>query len=223
MSAITHVRQNTSVLAAAEKRALIWMAHRLPRWMNSDHLSALGLAAMAGAGVSFWLAAAHPLLGASLVVVCLALNWFGDSLDGTVARVRDQQRPRYGYYLDHVIDLTGTALLFGGLSASGYMSPVVAVLVVAAYYLVSAETFLVTHSRGVFKMAFVGVGPTELRILLAAGAVALIEHAWVTPFGIAPVRLWDLGGVIGAGGMTGAFLISSFRNARVLYVEETRR
>jgi archaetidylinositol phosphate synthase len=223
MSAITHVRHNTSMLAAAEKRALIWMAQRLPRWINSDHLSALGLAAMAGAGVSFWLAATNPLLGASLVVVCLLLNWFGDSLDGTVARVRDQQRPRYGYYLDHVIDLTGTALLFGGLSASGYMSPLIAVLVVAAYYLVSAETFLATHSRGVFKMAFIGVGPTELRILLAAGALALVDNAWVAPFGVVPVRLWDLGGVIGALGMIGAFVISSARNARVLYLEETRR
>jgi phosphatidylglycerophosphate synthase len=223
MATATHVRQHDSILAAAEKRALIWMARRLPRWINSDHLSALGLAAMAGAGLSFWLAAANPLLGASLVVVFLLLNWFGDSLDGTVARVRDQQRPRYGYYLDHVIDLTGTALLFAGLSASGYMSPLIAVLVVAAYYLVSAETFLATHSRGVFKMAFIGVGPTELRILLAAGALALVDNAWVTPFGIPPVRLWDLGGVLGAAGMVGAFVISSARNARVLYLEETRR
>ena len=221
MSGISHVRQNTSVLAAAEKRALIWMAERLPRAINSDHLSALGLAAMAGAGVSFWLAATSPVLGATLVVLFLALNWFGDSLDGTVARVRNRQRPRYGYYLDHVIDLTGTALLFGGLSASGYMSPLVAVLVVAAYYLVSAETFLATHSRGVFKMAFIGVGPTELRILLAAGALALVEHAWITPFGIAPMRLWDLGGIIGAAGMIGAFVVSSARNTRVLYLEET--
>jgi phosphatidylglycerophosphate synthase len=222
-TAATHVRQHNSILAAAEKRALIWMAERLPRWINSDHLSALGVTAMAGAGLSFWIAASNPMLGASLVVVCLLINWFGDSLDGTVARVRNQQRPRYGYYLDHVLDLTGTALLFGGLSASGYMSPVVAVLVVAAYYLVSAETFLATHSRGVFKMAFIGVGPTELRILLAAGALALIDNAWVTPFGIPPVRLWDLGGVIGALGMIGAFAVSSARNAHVLYLEETRR
>lgn len=222
MSAATHVRQNGSVLAAAEKRALIWMARRLPRWIHSDHLSGLGLASMAGAGLSFWLASLNPPLGASLVVVCLALNWFGDSLDGTVARVRDQQRPRYGYYLDHVIDLTGTALLFGGLAASGYMSPAIAMLVVAAYYLVSAETFLATHSRGVFTMAFIGVGPTELRILLAAGALALIDHAWVTPFGMPPVRLWDVGGILGAAGMIVAFVVSAARNSRTLYLEETR-
>ena len=122
MSTATHVRQHNSILAAAEKRALIWMATRLPRWVNSDHLSALGLASMAGAGAAFVLAASDPVAGASLVVLCLLLNWFGDSLDGTLARVRDQQRPRYGYYVDHVIDLAGTAMLFAGLAASGYMS-----------------------------------------------------------------------------------------------------
>ena len=222
MSAVTHVRQNTSVLAAAEKRALIWMAQRLPRWINSDHLSALSLLSMAGAGLAFWLAASDPIAGASLVVLCLLLNWFGDSLDGTVARVRDQQRPRYGYYVDHVIDLAGTAMLFAGLAASGYMTPAIAVLVVAAYYLVSAETFLATHSRGLFKMAFLGVGPTELRVVLAAGALALINMPMVAPFGIEPVRLWDLGGVIGSAGMIGAFIFSSVRNGKALYAEETR-
>ena len=218
----THVRQHNSVLAAAEKRVLIWIARRLPAWINSDHLTALGLTAMAGAGVSFWVAESDPVAGAILVVLCLLLNWFGDSLDGTVARVRDQQRPRYGYYVDHVIDLAGTAMLFAGLAASGYMSPAIAVLVVEAYYLVSAETFLATHSRGVFKMAFLGVGPTELRVLLAAGALALINTPMVTPFGIEPVRLWDLGGVIGSAGMAAAFIASSMRNGRALYAEETR-
>lgn len=219
----THVRQHNSVLAAAEKRALLWLARRLPRWIHSDHLSALGLAAMAGAGAAFWLAGSDPVAGAALVVLCLLLNWFGDSLDGTVARVRGQERPRYGYYLDHVIDLAGTALLFAGLAASGYMSPVMAVLVAAAYFLVSAETYLATHARGVFTMAFLGVGPTELRILLAAGAVAVIATPVVSPFGLGPIKLWDLGGAIGAAGMVGAFIVTSSRNARALFLEETRR
>jgi archaetidylinositol phosphate synthase len=221
MSATTHVRQHNSLLAASEKRLLIWIAERLPRWINSDHLSALGLAAMAGAGVSFVVAGADPVAGASLVVLCLLLNWFGDSLDGTVARVRDQQRPRYGYYVDHVIDLAGTGLLFTGLALSGYMSPMIATLVVAAFFLVSAETYLATQVRGVFKMAFMGVGPTELRVLLAAGALALINMPTVNVLG-SQVRLWDIGGVIGAIGMIGAFVISSVQNVRALYVEETR-
>jgi archaetidylinositol phosphate synthase len=218
----SHVRQHNSVLAAAEKRALIWIASRLPRWINSDHLSALGLAAMAGAGGAFMLAQSDPVAGASLVVLCLLLNWFGDSLDGTVARVRDQQRPRYGYYVDHVIDLAGTAMLFGGLAASGFMSPSIAALVVAAFFLVSAETYLATHARGVFTMSFLGFGPTELRILLAAGAIALIRTPLVSPLGFGPFLLWDLGGVIGAIGMVITFIVASSRNTRALYLEETR-
>ena len=118
MSATTHIRQHNSMLATAEKRLLVWIASRLPRWINSDHLSAVGLAAMAGAGASFYVAHVSPVAGASLVVLCLLLNWFGDSLDGTLARVRNQQRPRYGYYVDHVIDLIGTAVFFAGLAAS---------------------------------------------------------------------------------------------------------
>src|SRR6478609_7132991 len=218
MSATTHIRQYNSLLADAEKRALVWMASRLPRWINSDHLSILGLAAMAGAGLSFWVAQADPVVGASLVVLCLVLNWFGDSLDGTLARVRDQQRPRYGYYVDHVIDLAGTALLFAGLAASGYMSPAIATLVVAAFFLVSAETYLATHARGVFKMAVGGIGPTELRILLAAGAIALIHRPTVNVFGLGSALLWDVGGVIGAIGMAMTFVISSAQNVRALYV-----
>jgi phosphatidylglycerophosphate synthase len=185
-------------------------------------LSGLGLAAMAGAGASFSVAQADPVAGASLVVLCLLLNWFGDSLDGTVARVRGKQRPRYGYYVDHVIDLAGTAMLFAGLAVSGFMSPLIATLVVAAFFLVSAETYLATHARGVFKMAFVGVGPTELRILMAAGAVALINTPMVNVAGVGPVLLWDLGGVIGAIGMAGTFLITAMQNVRALYLEETR-
>jgi len=222
MPATNHVRQHNSILSAAEKRLLVWIASRLPRWINSDHLSALGLAAMAGAGLSFYMAQVDPVAGASLVVLCLFLNWFGDSLDGTVARVRNQQRPRYGYYVDHVIDLAGTALLFAGLAASGYMSPLIATLVVAAFFLVSAETYLATHARGVFKMAFIGVGPTELRILMAAGAIALINAPTVDPLGLGPVLLWDLGGVVGAIGMAGTFVITSMQNVRALYLEETR-
>jgi archaetidylinositol phosphate synthase len=218
-----HVRLHTSLLAASEKRLLIWIAERLPRSIHSDHLSTLGLVAMAGAGAAFWLTGSDPVVGAGLVVLCLALNWFGDSLDGTVARVRNQQRPRYGYYVDHVIDLTGTALLFAGLAASGHMNPTVAALVVAAFFLVSAEAYLATHTRGIFKMAFMGVGPTELRLLLAAGAFALITSPVVKPFGLFEMRLFDLGGILGSAGMVVTFIVTSVVNTRALYLEETKR
>ena len=117
-----HQRQHGSLTAAAEKRLLVWIAERLPKRINSDHLSLLGLVSMLAAGLFFWGASWNPflLLG---VVAALASNWFGDSLDGTVARVRNQQRPRYGFYVDHVLDVAGSLFLFGGMAASAYMSP----------------------------------------------------------------------------------------------------
>jgi phosphatidylglycerophosphate synthase len=223
MLVTTHVRNHRSLLAAQEKRLLIWIAERLPSWVNSDHLSALGLLSMVGAGLAFAYARWNPSAGLPLVVVFLALNWFGDSLDGTVARVRNQQRPRYGFYVDHVIDLAGTACLFAGLATSGFMSPLVAALVVAGFFLVSAESFLATHARGIFNMSFAGVGPTELRLLLAAGALALLNGPFVAVPVVGKLRLFDFGGVIGAIGMVAAFIATSSINVRALYLEETRR
>ncbi len=214
-----HTRDNSSVSARLETQLLIWIAQRLPRAINSDHLSTLGLASMALAGLSFAAFRLTPWAAAG-VGVALVLNWFGDSLDGTVARVRDQQRPRYGFYVDHVIDLAGTTMLLAGLGCSGLMHPLVAAAVLAAYLLVSSESFLATHAVGVFRMSFVGVGPTELRLLLIAGALRAAQSAWVEPFGYAPIRLFDLAGVAGIVGLLLAFVVSSVRNTRVLYVAE---
>jgi phosphatidylglycerophosphate synthase len=215
-AAPTRVQEN--VLAAAERRALIWLAHRMPASINSDHLTLLALAAMAGAGLSYWLASVTPL-GLLLVVVCLALNWFGDSLDGTLARVRNRQRPRYGYYVDHVVDAVGAVFLFGGLALSGHMSPWVAAVLLLAYFLVCLEVYLAAHSVGRFQMSFLQMGPTELRLLLAAGNLTLFFNPTASAFGGA-IGLFDLGGLVGAAGLFAAFLYSAVRNTRQLYREE---
>jgi len=214
-----HVREHTSVLAAAERRLLIWIAHRLPAWLNSDHLTALGAVAMVGTAAAF-AAAAIDVRWLALVPGALAVNWFGDSLDGTVARVRRQQRPRYGYYLDHVVDIANTAVLFGGLALSGLCNPWIAVALLVGYLLLAGESFLATHALGVFRISFAGVGPTELRILLSAGALAAMSHPLVRPFGLGPFQLFDVGGAIGAIGMGVVFLLSSARNTRALYLAE---
>ena len=218
-SAAQHVRQHGSVLAAMEKRALIWLAHRLPAWVNSDHLSALGLVSMAGAALSF-AAFNYTAWAAAGVVVFLAANWFGDSLDGTVARVRGHQRPRYGFYVDHVIDLAGSAFLLGGLALSGLMSPMLAVGLLAAYLLVSAETYLATHAAGIFRMSFIGFGPTELRILLAVGALKAAQASSVEIGWLGVVRLFDLGAVVAIAGLAIAFVVASLRNTVALYRAE---
>lgn len=209
------VRQHDSVLAASEKRLLIWMAGRLPDWVNSDHLTFTGAAAMLGIGVCFWAGG-----GALWVVIpLLVLNWFGDSLDGTLARVRRQERPRYGYYVDHVLDAVGFACLFGGLILGGHMSVSLGLGFLATYYLLVAEISMATHARGTFKMAFMKVGPTELRILLAAGTiqsmrsgvVSIAGHQWL---------LFDVGGAVAIAGLLTAFVVAAVRNGIALYGEE---
>jgi phosphatidylglycerophosphate synthase len=198
---------------------LIWIAHRLPAWTNSDHLTLLALVAMAGAGAAFWAARSWPP-ALVLVVVSLAVNWFGDSLDGTLARVRKHERPRYGFYVDHVLDIAGAGLLFGGMALSGFMSPVVGLGVLAAYLLVSAEVFLATAVQGKFRMSFLSVGPTELRILLSIGALSLFWYPIVGPFGLGPFRLFDVGGVVAILGMFAAFATSAIRTTIALYRAE---
>jgi phosphatidylglycerophosphate synthase len=211
-------RIHGSILATAEKRLLIWLAQRLPPRVGSDHLTALGAVALLVAGLCYTVGRAHPaaLVG---VVVLLAVNWFGDSLDGTVARVRRQERPRYGFYVDHVLDALGILFLMGGLIAGGYMSMAVGAGFLIAYYLLTIEIALATHSLGTFRLSYWKVGPTELRILLAVGTLLLLRGDSVV---IAGSRwlLFDVGGIVAIAGLLVTFLSSAIANARELYRRE---
>ena len=214
-----HVRQHGSLLAAVEKRALVWIAQRLPRWVNSDHLTLLGFAAMLMAGIAYWIASSNRL-ALWVVLIALAVNWFGDRLDGTVARVRHQQRPRYGFYVDHVLDLVGTCFLVGGLALSGYMSPLLALALLVAYLMAAAEEFLSTHVQSVFHLSFLRIGPTELRIILAIGTVYLLHEPWVHWGASGVFRLFDVGGIIAIAGLVLKVVVSAVRNTRALYRAE---
>ncbi len=215
-----HTRENRSFLAEPERRLLTAIARRMPAAINSDHLTLLGLVSMPIAGAAFALIPRTPW-AATTFVAALAANWFGDSLDGTLARVRNRQRPRYGYYVDHVVDLVGTASLIAGIAASGAMHPSLAILLFSAYVLVAAESFLATHALGVFRISFGGFGPTELRIVLAIGAVAIADSPWVDVVG-RRLLLFDVGGIAAIIGLVGAFVLSALRNSRALYFAETR-
>lgn len=208
-------RVHQALTADIEKRILVWMAARLPRWMNSDHLTFAGAAAMLGVGACFWLGGG----ALAFVMPLLALNWFGDSLDGTLARVRDRQRPRYGYYVDHVLDAAGFGALVGGLLLGGHMHAAAGLGLLASYYLLLTEIALATYARGVFRLSFFKVGPTELRILLAAGtiqlmrsdAVSIAGHRWL---------LFDVGGAVGIAGFLLTFAVAAVGNGLALYREE---
>jgi phosphatidylglycerophosphate synthase len=174
---------------------------------------------MAGAGAAFWASRYWPpALG--LVVVALGLNWFGDSLDGTLARVRRHERPRYGFYVDHVLDVGGISLLVGGMALSGFITPIVGMTLLVAYLLVSAEAFLATSVNGQFRMSFLSVGPTELRILLAIGTLLLLTRPIVNPFGFGPFLLFDIGAVVAVAGLVVALVTSAIRTTVELYRAE---
>jgi archaetidylinositol phosphate synthase len=215
---IAAARVQQSFVASAEKLILIWMAERTPAWINSDHLTVLGFVAQCSAGVCYALARWHPqalLWG----VVCLALNWFGDSLDGTLARARNCQRPRYGFYVDHIADSVASLFLMGGLAFSGYIRPAIAVSLLIAFLMISIESYLATYTVGKFHLSHWKFGPTELRILLAAGNVAVFRDPAVTVFGT-HWRLFDFGGAMGILGMGLMFVGASVRHVRQLYKEE---
>src|SRR5689334_9941630 len=146
-------RAQFSFLAPVEKRCLIWLANRAPAWIHSDHLTALGLLALVAAGLCYWYSRSNPA-ALLLVIVCLAVNWAGDSLDGTLARVRNKQRPRYGFYVDHILDALGMSALMAGLALSGYLSLLIAGAFLIAYLLLSIEIYLATYTIGTFHLSY---------------------------------------------------------------------
>jgi len=212
------LRVQESWVAAAEKRSLLWLAARTPDRIGPDHLTALGLAAQIAAGACYALApwSRYALLG---VIACLALNWLGDSLDGTLARVRQRLRPRYGFYVDHMVDSFGALALMGGLALSGCMHPWIAIGLLIAFLMLSIQSYLATHALGEFRISFWRFGPTELRILLAVGNLALFWKPNAHLFGT-HYRLFDVGGAIGLAAMALMSIIFTLQNTIRLYREE---
>jgi archaetidylinositol phosphate synthase len=213
------VRIQESLLAGMEKRTLIWIAGRLPSAINSDHLTVLGISSMIAAALAYWMAADNPIF-LWVVNICLVLNWFGDSLDGTVARVRNRQRPRYGYYVDHVVDVIAISVLMAGMTFGGQIRPAIAAVFLVGYLLLSSEVFLATHALNKFQISFFKFGPTELRLLLITGNLFVYymnpQIAW---FG-GNWQLFDVGFAIGAIGVLAIFAITAIRHTVQLYNEE---
>lgn len=207
-------RRQESLLAPAERRVLVWMARRLPAWVTPDMLTALGLAALAGAGACYAASLRWPaaLFAASVFVVA---NWFGDSLDGTLARVRERQRPRYGFYVDHVVDAVGALFVLSGLAVSGYATPLLAAGVLVAFLLLSIEAYLAAYTLGTFRLSHAWFGPTELRLLLIVGNAVAYAKPRVTLAG-ATMPFFDAGFAIAVVAMLAVFAVSSIRNARAL-------
>ena len=211
-------RINQSLTASIEKRALLWMAERAPQWLSSDQLTLLGLGAQVAAGIFYALSRTnrYALL---LVVLCIALNWLGDSMDGTLARVRRQQRPRYGFYVDHMVDIFGSIALMVGLGCSGLLHWPTAIAMLIAFLLLSSESYLATYTLSCFELSQGIFGPTEIRILLITGNLALLRNPYANLFGY-KILLFDLGGSIAVIGMFAMAVHTTLRHTAQLYRQE---
>lgn len=211
-------RVNQALTASIEKRALEWLAARAPNWLSSDQLTLLGLGAQIGAGLCYAWSRSHRY-ALLLVIVCLALNWLGDSMDGTLARVRHRQRPRYGFYVDHMVDIFGAAALMCGLGCSGLLHWQTATAMLVAFLVLSSESYLATYTLSRFELSQGFFGPTEIRILLAIGDLALLRNPYATLFGHT-MLLFDLGGIIAAACMFAMAISVTIRHTVQLYRQE---
>ena len=215
---IPALRINQSLTASLEKRALQAMATRMPNWVTSDRLTTLGFAAQIIAGIAYALSHYNRYF-LLLVIACLAINWFGDSMDGTLARVRCQQRPRYGFYVDHVVDMLGSVALMCGLGFSGVAHWPVAMAMLVAFLLLSGESYLATYTLSRFELSQGLFGPTEIRLLLIVGNLALLHSPYAHVFGH-KLLLFDVGGAIGALCMFAMLIGLVIRHTMQLFREE---
>jgi len=200
-------REMTFLLAGVERRVLRLLAERVPRMLRSNHLTVLGTLGAVGAGTAYALTTYDPawLWVASLM---LGVNWVGDSLDGTLARVRGTQRPKYGYYVDHVVDAFSTAVIGLGIGLSPYVDLGLALGLVVVYLALSINVYLESTVFGVFKISYGRIGPTEVRLLL----VLLNTMLALAPFPVGVVANWTLAVLL-----TGMVALFVGRFARNLY------
>jgi archaetidylinositol phosphate synthase len=219
-TATDHTRSKTFLLAGLEQRALQWLAPRIPARVMPDHLTGLGVVAALGIAGAYVLANDDPvwlLVATALLVV----HWFGDSLDGSLARFRKTERPTYGYYLDHLVDGFATAAIGIGLGLSPHMLLATGLFIVIAYLLLSINTYLETSAFGVFELGYGRVGPTEARVGLAALNLAMFAGLALdtTVLGV-DVTVLDIAGLVIAAGMVAMLVARGAKNLRILAERE---
>jgi len=211
-----HVRINDILLGPLERPALQWLAARMPGWMFPDHLTIIGTFGAVLIFVSYWLTNYDKnfLWIASLGFV---INWFGDSLDGTLARYRNIQRPKYGFFIDHTVDAFNEALIILGFGLSAYLRFEIASLLLIGYLMLSVLVYVRTCVKGEFVISYVGFGPTEMRVIaiLANTLIFFFGNPAVTLFGN-PTTIFDVVGLLIALVLFIVFIVSTYSQAREL-------
>ena len=220
---MTAPREKTFLLAEHETRVLHWLAHRVPRRVTPDHMTILGVLAAFGIAAAYLLSNSDPvwLWAASALLV---VHWLGDSLDGTLARVRRAERPTYGYYLDHLVDAVATAVIGIGLGLSPYMLLATGLAIVVAYLVLSINTYLETQALGVFSLGYGRLGPTEARVgLIVLNTLLALGVGLETTVAGLGVSVLDLVGLGAAVLMLAGLGVRAARNLRTLAAREPYR
>ena len=189
------VRIQTSLLNASEKKVLVWLAKRQPEWMTSDMLTAIGTV---GAVI---IAVGYILSGYNINFLWLSsfgfiVNWYGDSLDGTLARVRNRQRPIYGYYIDHTVDCLDEFMIFIGIGLSGLMNFELSLMILALYFMLTINVSINAHLKKEFKLTYARLGPTEFRILAILANTVLVLIPSLTEFSLFGLSFLDYVGIV---------------------------
>ena len=214
-------RIQTSVLNAAEKKVLVWLAERQPEWMTSDRLTLLGVVGALVVAVGYILSNVD-VRWLWLASFGFFLNWYGDSLDGTLARVRDLQRPVYGFYLDHCVDGVTMTVICVGAGLSKLLLLPIAMAVLSVYLLLSISVYINAHLKGEFKLTYAGMGPTEFRFIMivvnALFATIAPLRNWAVCFDVfgTPIALgaFDIAGIIIAVVLVAIYLSNFYNDAK---------
>lgn len=213
---ITRIQAN--LLAASERKLLAWLCNRMPKWVKPDHLTAIGLLGaltiFAGYAASSF---AHDWLW--LAIGGYVVQWFGDSMDGSLARYRHIERPAFGYFIDHSCDGLTTLLILGGMGLSPYVRLDVALIALAGYLLLSVHAYLAARVMGELKLSYLAAGPTELRLVLITLTLAMMSLG-PAPAMFAPISGFDL--FVGSVGIMFIllFIVQTLVTARRLAAKE---
>jgi archaetidylinositol phosphate synthase len=216
-------REKAFLLARHEARVLEWLARRVPARVTPDHMTILGVLAALGIAAAYLLSNRDPawLWAASGLLV---VHWLGDSLDGTLARVRREERPTYGYYLDHLVDAVATAVIGIGIGLSPYMLLATGLAIVVAYLVLSINTYLETQALGVFSLGYGRLGPTEARVgLIAVNTLLALGAGLETTVAGLGVSALDVVGLAAVTLMLGGLGVRAARNLRTLAEREPAR
>ena len=215
------IRIQTSFINGLEKKALIWIAKRLPRWVTSDMLTAVGTLGALVVAIGFALSG-RSIQWLWLSSAGLVINWFGDSLDGTLARVRNCQRPIYGYYVDHTVDCVNEGLMFIGAGLSPFLHLEFALLAFAIYLVLTINVSINAHLKGEFRLTYIKLGPTEFRLiiiiantlLIAIPALTAIRHSYTLLGHFITMRILDYVAVVIITIMSLIYIVTTISDAR---------